>query len=119
MKLEITPHKVHLFFCTNVRENGEKSCGDSDDTKILADQLKLRFNELKMPVRITRTACLGPCAQGPNIMAYSQSQSVLQGVKTTVAEPGVWFQDVRVEDAAAIEAAVKQILDQVSPVQSN
>ena len=114
MKLEITPHKVHLFFCTNVRENGEKSCGDTNDTKILADKLKLRFKELKMPVRITRTACLGPCAQGPNIMAYSQSQNVSLGEKTVQAKPGVWFQDVHVEDEGAIEAAVKEILSKVS-----
>lgn len=94
-KITVTPHKLHLFFCTNTRENGEKSCGDSEDTRILADTLKQRFKESKTPVRITRTACLGPCAQGPNIMAYPQE---------------VWFQDVHVEDIDAIEEAVKKLL---------
>ena len=95
MRIEATPHKLHLFFCTNTRENGDKSCGDTEDTKILADKLKQRFKEAKLPVRITRTACLGPCAQGPNIMCYPQN---------------VWFQDVRVEDLDAIDDQVRKIL---------
>lgn len=100
MRIEITPHKLHMFFCTNVRENGDKSCGDSEDTRILADKLKARFKEAKLPVRITRTACLGPCAQGPNIMCYPQE---------------VWFQDVRVADMDAIEESVRKILATAKP----
>jgi (2Fe-2S) ferredoxin len=95
MRIEETPHKLHLFFCTNVRENGEKSCGDTEDTAVLADKLKKRFKESKLPVRITRTACLGPCAQGPNIMCYPQE---------------VWFQDVSVKDADAIEESIRKLL---------
>lgn len=95
MRIEATPHKLHLFFCTNTRENGEKSCGDTPDTALLAETLKKRFKEAKLPVRVTRTACLGPCAQGPNIMCYPQR---------------VWFQDVRAGDAEAIEAEVRRIL---------
>ncbi len=100
MRIEETPHKLHLFFCTNVRENGDKSCGDTEDTKILAERLKARFKASKLPVRITRTGCLGPCAQGPNIMCYPQE---------------VWFQDVRVEDMEAIEEAVRKILASGKP----
>lgn len=95
MRIEQTPHKLHLFFCTNTRENGEKSCGDTEDTKVLAEKLKVRFKEAKLPVRISRTACLGPCAQGPNIMCYPQK---------------AWFQDVREGDIDAIEASVRTIL---------
>jgi (2Fe-2S) ferredoxin len=101
MRIENTPHKLHLFFCTNVRENGDKSCGDTDATRVLADKLKERFKQAKLPVRITRTACLGPCAQGPNIMAYPQE---------------VWFQDVHVEDMDAIEAKVREIMAGNAPV---
>jgi (2Fe-2S) ferredoxin len=100
MHIERTPHKLHLFFCTNTRENGDKSCGDTPDTAILADQLKKRFKEGKLPVRITRTSCLGPCAQGPNIMCYPQN---------------VWFQDVRADDIDAIEAEVRRILASAAP----
>jgi (2Fe-2S) ferredoxin len=95
MRIESTPHKLHLFFCTNTRENGEKSCGDTPDTAILADKLKQRFKQAKLPVRITRTLCLGPCAQGPNIMCYPQQ---------------TWFQDVKAEDVDAIDTAVRKIL---------
>lgn len=95
MRLEATPHKIHLFFCTNTRENGEKSCGDTPDTQVLAEQLKARFKQAKLPIRVSRTACLGPCAQGPNIMCYPQQ---------------AWFQDVRAGDIDAIEAEVKRIL---------
>lgn len=95
MKAVPTPHKLHLFFCTNTRENGDKSCGDTEDTKVLAEKLKARFKEGKLPVRITRTGCLGPCAQGPNIMCYPHQ---------------VWFQDAHVEDMDAIEAEVRRLL---------
>lgn len=95
MHLVATPHKLHLFFCTNTRGTGEKSCGDTPDTAVLAEALKQKFKQDKLPVRITRTACLGPCAQGPNIMCYPHQ---------------VWFQDVKTEDADAIEAEVKRLL---------
>lgn len=95
METTHTPHKLHLFFCTNTRENGDKSCGDTEDTKILADELKARFKKHNHPVRITRTGCLGPCAQGPNIMCYPQQ---------------VWFQDVSRDDIDDIEVEIKRIL---------
>lgn len=95
MRIEQTPHKLHLFFCTNTRENGDKSCGDTEDTRVLAEKLKMRFKESKLPVRITRTGCLGPCAKGPNIMCYPQQ---------------VWFQNVRKADLDAIEESVRKIL---------
>jgi (2Fe-2S) ferredoxin len=101
MKIAVTPHQLHLFFCTNVRENGDKSCGDTDATRILAERLKERFKQAKLPVRISRTACLGPCAQGPNIMAYPDK---------------IWFQDVKVEDIDMIEARVKEMLAGNAPV---
>src|SRR3954463_15471315 len=98
MRIEITPHKVHLFFCTNTRENGDKSCGDTGVTQVLAEKLKERFKQAKLPVRVTKTACLGPCAQGPNIMCYPQQ---------------VWFQDVKLDDIDAIEAKVRELLIQI------
>lgn len=95
MKVTRTPHRLHLFFCTNTRENGDKSCGDTKTTKRLAEELKSRFKQDKLPIRVSKTACLGPCEKGPNIMCYPHE---------------VWFQDVREEDADAIEAEVRSIL---------
>jgi (2Fe-2S) ferredoxin len=95
MKIAATPHAVHLLFCTNTRADKSQSCGETPDTQILADQLKARFKQEKMPVRVTRSACLGPCAQGPNIMGYPH---------------GLWFQEVTVNDADAIVAKVREAL---------
>ena len=95
MKTEATPHKLHMFFCTNTRENGDKSCGDTPTNARMAEELKARCKQAQLPVRISRTACLGPCAQGPNIMAYPHQ---------------VWFQDVHPEDIDAIEARVRELL---------
>lgn len=100
MRIETTPHRLHLFFCTNTRESGEKSCGDTEATRVLAEKLKERFKRDKLPVRISRTGCLGPCAQGPNIMAYPHK---------------CWFQDVRVEDLDAVEARVRELLTSGNP----
>lgn len=96
MQIEITPHEIHLLFCTNIREDGSQSCGDTDVNAKLAVQLKERFKKMKLPVRISRTACLGPCAQGPNIMIYPQK---------------VWLQKVELEDIDAIENKVKELLN--------
>lgn len=101
MIIERTPHDLHLLFCTNTRSDHSKSCGDSPDTEVMADRLKARFKAEKMRVRITRTACLGPCAQGPNIMAYPQR---------------IWFQEVAIEDTEIIFQKVKSLLeDQPQP----
>jgi (2Fe-2S) ferredoxin len=97
MKLVKTPHALHLLFCTNTRADGSKSCGDNSDTAALAETLKLRCKQEKLPVRITRAGCLGPCAQGPNVMCYPQ---------------GLWWQDVNQGDADAILAEVKTLLAQ-------
>ncbi len=94
MHIDITPHEIHLFFCTNTREDGSQSCGDTSVNADLAVQLKERFKKAKLPVRISRTACIGPCAQGPNVMIYPQR---------------VWLQKVEAQDIDAIEAKVKDL----------
>ncbi len=83
MEVTPTPHKVHVFVCTNARHDGNPSCGDAPETGELALKLKERLKELKCPVRLTRSGCLGPCAQGPNIMVYPH---------------GLWFHHVSPDD---------------------
>jgi (2Fe-2S) ferredoxin len=63
------------------------------------ETLKARLKEAKLPVRVSKTGCLGPCAQGPNVMCYGQ-----QG------KPGVWFQAVGDGDVTDLEAKVKALL---------
>ena len=89
-----TPHPVHVLVCTNARHDGTPSCGDSGEAQIVFEKLKARFKELKLPVRVSRTGCLGPCAQGPNVMCYPQ---------------GVWFQAVSEADITGIEKSVREL----------
>ncbi len=90
-----TPHPVHVLVCTNARHDGTPSCGDSGEAQRVFEQLKARLKEAKLPVRVSRTGCLGPCAQGPNVMCYPQ---------------GVWFQAVSEEDIPEIESRVRDLL---------
>lgn len=90
-----TPHPVHVLVCTNARQDGTPSCGDSGGAQLVFEQLKKRLKEAKLPVRVSRTGCLGPCAQGPNVMCYPQ---------------GVWFQAVSEADISEIESRVRELL---------
>lgn len=69
----------------------------------LFETLKPRLKEAKLPVRVSRTGCLGPCAQGPNVMCYGN-------VLSERGKPGVWFQAVGEGDVAELEARVKELL---------
>ncbi len=92
MRIEPTPHPLHVLVCTNARHDGTPSCGDSGEAQRVFEELKARFKAARLPVRVTRTGCLGPCAQGPNIMCYPR---------------GVWFQGVGEADIPALEAQVR------------
>ncbi len=97
MRAEKTPHPLHILVCTNARHDGTPSCGDSVEAQRVLETLKARFKEAKLPVRVTRTGCLGPCAQGSNVMCYPH---------------GVWFQEVHEADIPEIEARVRKLLDE-------
>jgi (2Fe-2S) ferredoxin len=90
-----TPHPVHVLVCTNARHDGTPSCGDSGEAQRVFETLKADFKTAKLPVRVSRTGCLGPCAQGPNVMCYPH---------------GVWFQAVSEGDIPEIESKVKELL---------
>lgn len=98
-----TPHKLHVFICTNARHDGTPSCGDSGEMQRLFETLKPRLKEAKLPVRVSRTGCLGPCAQGPNVMCYGNALSAR-------GQAGVWFQGVGEGDVEQLEARVKELL---------
>jgi len=85
MLREKTPHPVHILVCTNARHDGTPSCGDSGEAQSVFAELKAGLKDAKIPGRVSRTGCLGPCPQGPNVMCYPQ---------------GVWFQDVHKSDIA-------------------
>jgi (2Fe-2S) ferredoxin len=94
-----TPHKLHILVCTNARHDGTPSCGDSGEAQKVFETLKANLKAARLPVRVTKTGCLGPCAQGPNVMCYPA-----QGA-------GVWLQGVGVGDVPAIETRVREMVD--------
>lgn len=90
-----TPHPVHVLVCANARHDGTPSCGDTGEAQRVFEKLKADLKGAKLPVRVSRTGCLGPCAQGPNVMCYPH---------------GVWFQGVSEGDVPEIEAKVRELL---------
>jgi (2Fe-2S) ferredoxin len=94
-----TPHPLHILVCTNARHDGTPSCGDSGEAQRVFEQLKARCKEAKLPIRVSRTGCLGPCAQGPNVMCYPQ---------------GVWLQGVGEDAIPKLEALARELLSENS-----
>lgn len=94
-----SPHKLHILVCTNARHDGTPSCGDSGEAMRVFETLKARLKAEKLPVRVSRTGCLGPCAQGPNVMCYRQSGG-----------PGVWLQGVGEGDLDALAERARELL---------
>jgi (2Fe-2S) ferredoxin len=97
-----TPHKLHILVCTNARHDGTPSCGDSGEAQRVFETLKANLKAAKLPVRVSKTGCLGPCAQGPNVMCYSAQGG-----------PGVWLQGVGEGVIPEIEAKVKKLVEDV------
>jgi (2Fe-2S) ferredoxin len=69
-------HK-HVFVCTNVKEDGRKSCGGShaDETAAYLSQ-RLKEENAWGPgkIRVTKTKCLGRCAEGPCTVVYPEGE---------------------------------------------
>ena len=67
--------KYHVFFCTNLRENGEQCCEQCNASGIRS-YAKARIKELGMSgagrVRINTAGCLDRCAQGPVLVVYPE-----------------------------------------------
>ena len=72
----MTRFKYHLFVCTNQRAPGSRpACGTAGQA--LADALLetiARRPELRSQVAVTPCGCLGPCFDGPMIVAYPKGR---------------------------------------------
>ena len=69
-------YKHHVFFCTNVREDGcRESCGKSGAFEA-QQHAKKRIKELGLngpgQVRINKAGCLDRCEEGPVVVIYPQ-----------------------------------------------
>jgi len=68
------PYQKHLFICTNAREGGGASCGNSQGGKF-CQVAKATFREefsvgKKHLYRVSSAGCLGKCANGPVAVSY-------------------------------------------------
>ena len=81
--------RLHLFVCCNERPSGGRpACGSRGSGIVAALQSELaarpdRWSE----VRITETGCLGPCFDGPTVVAYPE---------------GSWYGGMAADDAGAL-----------------
>ena len=55
MRIDTTPHPLHVLVCVNARHDGTPSCGDSGEALRVFEALKARCKEAKLPVRVSRT----------------------------------------------------------------
>ena len=63
-------YRYHVFFCTNVREGGNRSC----QGRVMRDYAKDRVKALQLDgpgqCRINSAGCLGRCDDGPVLVVY-------------------------------------------------
>lgn len=76
----------HVFFCTNLREDGSQSCQQCN-ADALRDYAKNRVKQLGLAgpghVRINKAGCLDRCTEGPVLVVYPE---------------GVWYTYVDQDD---------------------
>ncbi len=65
--------KYHVFFCTNLRENGKECCANYNAAEI-RDYAKqaCKAKQLNEKVRINNAGCLGRCEHGPVAVVYPE-----------------------------------------------
>ena len=66
-------YRYHVFFCTNLREDGSACCRQFD-SQAMRDYAKQRSKALGIAgpgkVRINSAGCLDRCAEGPVVVVY-------------------------------------------------
>lgn len=68
-------YQHHFLICTNQKENNKKCCAQSDAaTAFEYAKQKVASLNLQGPgkIRVSRTGCLGRCAEGPCVAVYPQ-----------------------------------------------
>ena len=69
-------YERHIFFCLNLRDNGEASCAQHD-AQAAFDHCKARVKGEKLSgpgaVRVNKAGCLDRCAGGPVAVVYPEA----------------------------------------------
>jgi (2Fe-2S) ferredoxin len=69
-------YKQHVFFCTNQKEGGKKCCGAAEATEMF-QYARQRAAVAGLPgqgIRISKSGCLGRCAEGPCVVVYPEGR---------------------------------------------
>ncbi len=68
-------YRYHVFFCTNVRDDGRPFCA-AHGSVALRDYTKKRVKELGLAgrgqVRINTAGCMDRCEEGPVVVVYPE-----------------------------------------------
>lgn len=89
-------YRFHIFFCTNERSNGKRCCQDIGAEK-MCQYAKQRIKALglsgKGGIRVSRSGCLGRCAEGPVVVIYPEGIWYTYSSKEDIDE--IIFEQVR------------------------
>lgn len=71
-----TPYfEKHVFFCTNMREDGRQACGNQG-AQAAQKQCKSRVKQLGLngqgKIRVNNAGCLDRCEEGPVLVVYPE-----------------------------------------------
>jgi (2Fe-2S) ferredoxin len=75
MPAKPAPYRKFVCVCTHVRTDGRAACANAGRG---GDEVFTQLKEgiakagLKTQVRVSRSGCLGLCAQGPNVLIYPE-----------------------------------------------
>lgn len=69
-------YKRHVFFCTNLREDGSACC-QRFNAQAMRDYAKKRSKELGIAgegrVRVNSAGCMDRCSEGPVLVVYPEA----------------------------------------------
>lgn len=69
-------YRHHVFFCTNLREDGSTCC-QRFNAQAMRDHAKKRSKELEIAgaggVRVNTAGCLDRCNEGPVLVVYPEA----------------------------------------------
>lgn len=67
----ISLYEKHIFFCSNMRTNGKKSCGQFNAEKLTQyAKILIQPQNIDKKIRVSSSGCLGKCEHGPVMVVY-------------------------------------------------
>ena len=80
-----SPHKKLVLVCTNCKDEGKCCAGEGSEP--IRDAIKAKVKALSLPVRVSKSGCMGMCPTGPTVV---------------IMPDDLWFSDVTMGDVDRI-----------------